>query len=110
MNNRYIRAALFLGTVGFLCLVWTNASSAQTKATWQEKWEKALAEAKKGGKVVVMGSLGDLIRDAMTQVFKKAFPEISIEYSGARGGELATRVKTERDAGIYSVDIVLSWK
>ncbi len=108
MNNRYMRAALLLGTVGFLSLVWPNASSAQTKATWQEKWEKALTEAKKEGKVVVMGPPGDLIRDAMTQGFKKAFPDISIEYSGARGGELATRVKAERDAGIYSVDIVLS--
>lgn len=108
MNNRYIRAALFLGTVGFLSLVWPNASCAQTKATWQERWEKALAEAKKEGKVVVMAPPGDLIRDAMTQGFKKAYPDISMEYSGARGGELATRVKAERDAGIYSVDIVLS--
>jgi len=108
MNNRYIRAALFLGTVGFLSLVGPNTSSAQTKATWQERWEKALAEAKKEGKVVVMGPPGDLIRDAMTQGFKKTFPDISIEYSGARGGELATRVKAERDAGIYSIDIVIS--
>ena len=108
MNNRYSLAALFLGTVGFLCLVWTTASSAQTTATRQEKWEKALAEAKKEGKVVVMGPPGDLIRDAMTQGFRKALPDISIEYSGARGGELATRVKAERDADIYSIDIVLS--
>ena len=108
MNNRYLRAALLLGTVGFLCLVGTNTSSAQTKATWQERWEKALAEAKKEGKVVVMGPPGDLIRDAMTQGFKKAFPDVSIEYSGARGGELATRIKAERDAGIYSIDIVIS--
>lgn len=108
MNNRYIRAALFLGTVGFLSLVWPSASSAQTKAAWQERWEKALAEAKKEGKVVVMGPPGDLIRDAMTQGFKKAYPDVSIEYSGARGGELATRAKAERDAGIYSIDIVLS--
>jgi len=108
MNNRSIRAALFLGMVGLLSLVWPIASWAQTKATGQEKWEKALAEAKKEGKVVVMGPPGDLIRDAMTQGFKKAFPDIGIEYAGARGGELATRVKAERDAGIYSVDIVLS--
>lgn len=52
----------------------------------QNRWEKTLGEAKKEGKVVVFGPLGDIIRQAMTQDFKKAFPAIDIEYSGGRGG------------------------
>ncbi len=93
-----------------LALFITNAqfALAQTASGWQQRWDTALAQAKTEGKVVVMGPPGDRIRDAITQGFTKAFPEISIEFSGARGGELATRVKAERDAGIYSVDIVIS--
>jgi ABC-type Fe3+ transport system substrate-binding protein len=44
----------------------------------------------------------------MTEGFKRAFPNIGIEYSGARGGEQATRIKAERDGGVYSVDVLLS--
>jgi iron(III) transport system substrate-binding protein len=81
---------------------------AQSGSGWQQKWDTARAEAKKEGKVVVLGPPGDRIRDAITQGFAKAFPDISIEFSGARGGELGTRVKAERDAGLYSVDILIN--
>ena len=43
-----------------------------------------------------------------TQGFGKAFPDISIEVSGARGGELATRIKAERDAGIYMLMFLIN--
>lgn len=75
---------------------------------WQQKWDAALKQAKTEGKVVVMGPPGDRIRDAITQNFAKAFPDISLEFSGARGGELATKIKAERDASIYSVDVLIS--
>ncbi|MGN6731656.1 MAG: ABC transporter substrate-binding protein [Candidatus Binatia bacterium] len=75
---------------------------------WQQKWDAALKQAKTEGKVVVMGPPGDRIRDAITQNFAKAFPDIGLEFSGARGGELATKIKAERDASIYSVDVLIS--
>jgi iron(III) transport system substrate-binding protein len=81
---------------------------AQAKPGWQQRWDKVLSEAKKEGKVVVWGPPGELIRNAMTQSFKKAFPDIVIEYAGARGGEQATRIKAERDGNVYSVDVLLS--
>jgi iron(III) transport system substrate-binding protein len=55
-----------------------------------------------------MGPPGDRVREALMQGFGKAFPGIAIEFSGARGGEQATRVKAERDAGIFSVDVVIN--
>jgi iron(III) transport system substrate-binding protein len=67
-----------------------------------------MSGAKKEGKVVVWGPPGELIRSAISEGFKKAFPEIPIEFSGARGGEQATRIKAERDGGIHSVDVLLS--
>jgi ABC-type Fe3+ transport system substrate-binding protein len=81
---------------------------AQSDSGWQKKLDAAIAGAKKEGKVVVMGPPGDQVRQAIIQGFTKAFPGIAIEYSGGRGGELSTKIKAERDAGIYSVDIVIN--
>jgi iron(III) transport system substrate-binding protein len=81
---------------------------AQSDSAWQKKWDQAVAQAKTEGKVVVLGPPGDQIRDAITKGFAKAFPNITIEFSGARGGELATRIKAERDAAIYSVDVLIN--
>ena len=99
---------LSLALLSLLIALWTRPALAQAKPDWKQKWDKVLGNAKKEGKVVVWGPPGELIRDAMTQGFKKAFPDIAIEYSGARGGEQATRIKAERDGGVYSVDILLS--
>lgn len=103
----YVKSVLF---PALLTLFLTNGqfALAQSESGWQQKWDTAVAQAKSEGKVVVLGPPGDRVRDAITQGFAKAFPDISIEFSGARGGELATRIKSERDAGIYSVDIVIS--
>lgn len=77
-------------------------------AEWQTRWSAALNGAKQEGKVVVWGPPGELIRKALTSGFAKAYPDIPIEYSGARGGEQATRIRAERDGGVYSVDVLLS--
>lgn len=101
----------FLLLVSFLLALFaanTPFARAQGDQGWQQKWDAALKQAKSEGKVVVMGPPGDRVRDAITQNFAKAFPDISLEFSGARGGELATKIKAERDAGIYSVDVLIS--
>lgn len=85
-----------------------TVATAAAPSDWQQHWEKALTGAKSEGKVVVWGPPGELIRKAMTEGFSKAHPDIPIEYSGARGGEQATRIRAERDGGIYSVDVLLS--
>jgi iron(III) transport system substrate-binding protein len=98
----------YLSLTAFVILSFTAASFAQSKTQSKLTWEQVLGEATKEGRVVVWGPPGELIREAMTQGFKKAFPNIAIEYSGARGGEQATRIKAERDGGVYSVDVMLS--
>jgi len=107
-NREVFFLGLYFFLTGFLILSFSAPSLAQVKPDWKQGWEKALSGAKKEGKVVVWGPPGELIRDAMTEGFKKAFPDIAIEFSGARGGEQATRIKAERDGGIYSVDLLLS--
>ena len=105
-----VTSILFVAVLILLTLFVTNAqlALAQSDSAWQKKWDTALAQAKKEGKVVVLGPPGDGIRDAITQGFTKAFPEVTIEFSGGRGGEMATKIKAERDGGLYSVDIVIN--
>jgi hypothetical protein len=98
----------FILTAAVWLFAQAPAAQAQSDQGWQQKWDAALKQEKSEGKVVVMGPPGERIRDAITQNFAKAFPDISLEFSGARGGELATKIKAERDAGIYSVDVLIS--
>jgi len=102
------KPGLYPAALLILSMIYAPALFAQSDSGWQKKWDQTLAQAKKEGKVVVLGPPGDQIREALTQGFAKAFPDITIEFSGARGGELATRVKAERDAGIYSVDVLIN--
>jgi iron(III) transport system substrate-binding protein len=90
-----------------LILLAPPAASAQDKTGAPGRWEKVLAAAKNEGKVVVDGPPGEFIRNAVIQGFKKAFPEITVEYSSGRGSELAAKIKAERDAGLYTIDLIL---
>jgi iron(III) transport system substrate-binding protein len=101
-------ASIIFPTLLTLPLITGQAALAQSESGGQQKWDTTVAQAKKEGKVVVLGPPGDLVREAITQGFSKAFPDITVEFTGGRGGELATRIKSERDAGIYSVDMVIS--
>jgi len=102
------KPGLYPAALLILSMIYAPALFAQSDSGWQKKWDQTVVQAKKEGKVVVLGPPGDQIREALTQGFAKAFPDITIEFSGARGGELATRVKAERDAGIYSVDVLIN--
>ena len=107
-DHWFFRPGCYFVLTAFLILSLIEASFAQNKPQSKQTWEQMLAAAKKEGRVVVWGPPGEVIREALTQGFKKAFPDIAVEYSGARGGEQATRIKAERDGGVYSVDVMLS--
>ena len=109
MNTSFTRldSIFFVPLLTFL-LADPQFALPQSEPGWRQKWETAVAQAKSEGRVVVMGPPGDRVREAITGGFSKAFPDITLEFSGGRGGELATRIKSERDAGIYSVDVVIS--
>jgi ABC-type glycerol-3-phosphate transport system substrate-binding protein len=98
-------SAIFLIFLYFALLALPVPSSAQTKPDWKETWGKVLADAKKEGKVVVFGPPGEFIRQAFVEGYKKAYPDIELEFSAARSGEQAVKLQSERDAGIYSVDV-----
>lgn len=72
---------------------------------WEVEWGNTLSLAKKEGRVVVYGPPGADTRVALIEGFKKAYPDISLEYIGATGAETAPKILGERRGGIYLVDV-----
>ncbi len=81
-----------------------DASTAGVKAGWEVEWQKSLTEARKEGKVIVYGPPGGDIRKALTEGFQKAYPGIEVEYFGASGAMIAPKVKSEKRAGLDTID------
>lgn len=104
-KRQWVLAFVSLLIQALLVVFSAQPIQAQPKPSWQEKWDRVVAEGKKEGKVVVFGPPGELIRTAMVEGFRKAFPGISLEYSGGRSGEQAVKLKAERDAGLFSADV-----
>jgi iron(III) transport system substrate-binding protein len=100
---------IHLSLCSLLCAIvlsaWTMSSLAQVKPDGKERWGKTLADAKREGKVVVLAPPGELIRQGLVEGFKKRHPEVDIEFYAARSGELAVKLQSERDAGVYSADV-----
>jgi ABC-type Fe3+ transport system substrate-binding protein len=97
---------IFLSSV-FTTLTRSSLSLAQTQPAWKQQWDMTVSAAKREGKVVVFGPAGETIRTVLVQSFKKSFPDITLEFVGGRAAEQATRMKAERDGGVYSVDVFI---
>jgi iron(III) transport system substrate-binding protein len=78
------------------------------KPAWQVEWERTVAAARQEGRVVVLGPPGDAVRRTISEAWQRAFPDITLEWTGGRGGEQATKLEAERRAGIYSVDVMIN--
>ena len=89
-----------------LLLGWLTPAAAQRKATDQE-WKDIVAAAKKEGKVVVVGSPDPVMRNEIIPKFT-ARHGIQVEFVAGRSSEIVARLRNERAAGIYSVDVFLS--
>jgi iron(III) transport system substrate-binding protein len=73
---------------------------------WEKEWNDALAAAKKEGKVVVANSPDPAMRDISAR-FKARFG-ITVEHLAAGSSQIAGRLRSERQAGVNTVDVVLS--
>jgi iron(III) transport system substrate-binding protein len=89
-----------------LLLGWLTPAAAQRKTTDQE-WKDIVAAAKKEGKVVVVGSPDPVMRNEIIPKFT-ARHGIQVEFVAGRSSEIVARLRNERAAGIYSVDVFLS--
>lgn len=78
------------------------------KAVWEVKWESTLQEARKEGVVVVYASsVGPALKEAMP-VFNKKFGFVLESYALDRGAALTARLFSERRAGLYIPDVLLT--
>jgi iron(III) transport system substrate-binding protein len=69
-------------------------------------WDQLVAEAKKEGKVVVTGPPDPQVRQMVPAAFKARYG-ITVEYLGVRTSDIASRLRSERSAGLHTVDVVL---
>ena len=84
-----------------------QARAQQPPADWEQQWNKLIAEGRKEGKVVILAPPDQEVRKTLPEAFKKRFG-IAVEYIGGRSSESSARVRTERNAGVYTVDVTLS--
>src|SRR5215472_3275610 len=90
-----------------VALVLAPAAWAQSPQSPQSSWDGLVAAAKQEGKVVVSGPPSQQLRQAMPAAFKDRFG-VTLEYLGGRGNDIATRLRAERRAGLYTVDAILA--
>ena len=81
--------------------------SAWGQEGWQKQWDANIAEARKEGRVVVVGTADPVMRKEFIPRFTARFG-IPVEYIAGRGPETFARVRTERQAGIYAIDVFLA--
>lgn len=98
MNRPYILFALF---------ALLPAGAMAQDGPWKANWEETLTAARAEGKVVVSGPPSQQLRTALPEAFKKRYG-IDMEYLGGRNTETSARMRAERQAGIYSIDVVFA--
>jgi iron(III) transport system substrate-binding protein len=89
-----------------IAMVLAPAAWAQSQ-DWKNSWDELVAAAKKEGRVVVSGPPSQQLRQTMPAAFKERFG-VTLEYLGGRGNDIATRLRTERRAGLNTVDAILA--
>jgi ABC-type Fe3+ transport system substrate-binding protein len=82
-----------------------SADAGQSKATWEQEWDKTVEAAKKEGEVAIYHTRGPF--DKLFAEFYKRYPGIKLVSVSGRGGELISRIMSERRAGKYLTDIYL---
>lgn len=87
----------------FVCLA---VPALAQETGWEKGWSQMLAAAKKEGSVVLEATPDPAVRTELPARFKQRFG-ISVEYLTGGGGALLARLRTERQAGIYTVDVFL---
>jgi iron(III) transport system substrate-binding protein len=74
---------------------------------WRAQWDRTVAAAKQEGKIAIAGPAIPAAREALL-AFQKAYPQISVEYSGMQASDLANRLVPERQVGQYLWDVVVA--
>lgn len=84
-----------------------SAMAAEAAKFAAGRWEKIVQEAKSEGKVTLLGPETATVRPSMIEAFRKAYPEIELEYQAGSVGSLATRLRAEMAQKKSTFDIVV---
>ncbi len=82
-------------------------TQAPAKPSWQEEWDKTVAEAKKEGKLVIACTGGAEVKAALDKAFREKFG-IDVEWLVGRGSEITSKIFAERQAGLFLSDLYLA--
>jgi iron(III) transport system substrate-binding protein len=69
------------------------------------EWDKTVQAAVKEGQLSLWGPPGAWARRALAEACEKRFPQIKVDYQGDTGAKGWPKIITERQAGIFSVDV-----
>ena len=100
MSRRQLMRAVLVGGVAA-----SVARARPAAADVPPDWPQVLAGAKKEGKVVVNTFPGDGYKRAL-KAFTQAYPDIKIEHTGLHSQDFAPRILQERQANLYTWDVV----
>jgi ABC-type Fe3+ transport system substrate-binding protein len=90
----------------FLSLLWlASVHGGESKPPWQATWEQTVEAAKKEGQVTIYHTRGPF--DQVFADFNKRYPGIKVVSVTGRGGDLISRIMSERRAEKYLTDIYL---
>ncbi|MBI4332205.1 MAG: extracellular solute-binding protein [Chloroflexi bacterium] len=84
-----------------------QVAGAANKAAWELEWQQLVAAARKEGKVMVYTDRGGDTPRQLAEAFEKRF-DIKMEFLVGRGEELTQKIQTEKNAGLYLVDVILT--
>ncbi|HZA54246.1 MAG TPA: hypothetical protein VE616_08355, partial [Candidatus Udaeobacter sp.] len=98
---------LILAALGWILLLSAaSAFSADLSPTWKLTWEKTVEAAKTERQISVYGS--DTFELFLKSAFQKKYPEIKIGFVGGRAPVVGPKLITERRAGKYLADVILT--
>ena len=89
-----------------LLLLPASLLAAEPSPAWKVEWEKTVEAAKKEGQISVYGS--ETFEPFLRGAFEKKYPEIKVSYVGGRAPVVGPKLITERRAGKYLADLVLT--
>jgi hypothetical protein len=83
------------------------AQSSPQAQGWEQARTRLVAAAQREGKVVILAPPDTQVRQALPAAFKARYG-VSVDYLGGRSSESAAKMRAERDAGVYTVDVALA--
>ncbi len=84
-----------------------TGAAAPARAEWQVKWDNITAGAKKEGQLRLYAGFGGDARAIVQKIFKEKYG-IETEFVVGRGAELTNKLRSERQAGLFLADMVIS--